>query len=235
MRIVHMNREGDDVKKGGPVRLTANNISYRGEPLSQFLDKVVIPIDDDVEIVDQEDPSVFSDTSVDVDRGWSSKKISEELAKLNNRISGIISFGDENEHSPKEILDARIDYNGKTHFTLGESIRDQITEIHDRIDKDVLDIVRYGSNEYSPNLTSVSNKAILYEMVTVSGDDSNEILIDHKPGYYMMTAVNCDFDKCNFFVAGVANDKEHGRIFCNRIIKSSEHPTICIQYIKMVV
>ena len=75
------------------------------------------------------------------------EKIKDITDPLNARIDNIIAGG--TAPSAAEITDARLGANGVTYPSLGDAIRDQITDINDEIDANVGDAVLvYTSTTY---------------------------------------------------------------------------------------
>lgn len=237
MRFMNIQHDGLDksgVKDGKPVKFNATNISYRGEPLSKFLDTVVtVNPEYNSEMNQNSEMSIINDESSSCERAWSSKKTATEIQKVNDRISGILKYSGEAKVDTNEILDSRIDFQGILHTSLGDAIRDQIKDIYTKIDTEVIDKVNNGSNAYEDGRSRISSNAIVVEKYILSGTDTNTIDVPSLDGYILMSATNTEFERANFFVAGVANDTDVCHIFTNRVIKMNESIRIACLYVRV--
>lgn len=218
-------------ESGGAFRLSSNNISHAGEPMSKFLDRMLL-IEETEETLPSLDPTFINDRFTDTEHSWSSAKTAKEIKKVDQRVSEIVLNSKESDTDNKEILDARIDFEGKIHFTLGDAIRDQVNDLHKKIDEDVMKEIHQGINVYGNEESKIAGGGVYAKSIIISGQDTNMLQIDPLPGYSIMSASNGEYERCKFFVTGVANG-EKDLIFVNRVIPSFESACVDILYVKL--
>ena len=237
MRMMKLSRANQEklgtVEDGnGAVRLSSNNISHAGEPMSKFLDRMYQIRKSDEEPLPPVKRDPVDDTITDSAHSWSSAKTEREIKRVDRRVSEIILNSNNSELDNKEILDGRIDYEGKIHFTLGDAIRDQVKDLHKKIDEDVMKEIHTGINVIKPGESKIAGATIYAKSMVTNGQDRNQIELDPIPGYSLMSASNGDFEKYAFLVVGVANG-EKTRIFINQIIPGYTQIRLDLVYVRI--
>lgn len=193
----------------------------------------------------------LDDSKITISSIWSSEKIQKELNLINQRINQLMTsvplgktkINSSNEvpqtksknTNEQELLDIRIDMNGKVHGSAGDAVRDQFKYLYN-------DLKNYASkNDLNEiNMEKDQNTVILFngfgylKKYRLSGKNTNVISVPSLNGYSALYATNKDYEKNPYFVVGVGNKKEETLVFLSKVIPEGEMIDVLVFYIKTI-